>query len=77
MTITVDHVRELLNSDSPDAALVMVGGRPKITTTPAAEDGLLVASRADLWKDRDAPPGEEELRRLAGVLNTTVAELGG
>ncbi|WP_119727562.1 hypothetical protein [Thermomonospora amylolytica] len=77
MTITVDHVRELLGSDSPDATLVLVGGRPKITTTPAAENGLVVASRADLWKDRDTPPGDEDLRRLAEILNTTVSELGG
>ncbi|SEG56331.1 hypothetical protein SAMN04489712_106304 [Thermomonospora echinospora] len=77
MTITVDHVRQLFASDEPGATLVIVAGRPQITSNPAEDDGLVVAGREDLMRGRDTPPGEDELNRLAETLNATVSELGG
>lgn len=77
MTITVDHVRQLLASDAPGATLVIVAGRPRITSSPAEEGGLVVAGRDDLLRGRDTPPDDEELSRLAQSLNATVSELGG
>ncbi|HEX2314494.1 MAG TPA: hypothetical protein VHJ17_12195 [Thermomonospora sp.] len=77
MTITTDHVRRLLDTDAPDAALVLVDGHPEISTAPAAEGVLVVVSRDDLMRDHGQPPGEEEIRDIAQALNTAVTELGG
>jgi hypothetical protein len=75
--ITTEHVRRLLASDTPGAALVIVAGRAKVSATPAEEGGLVVATREDLLKGRNAPPDEARLEALARSLNTAVADQGG
>lgn len=77
MTITADHVRQLLAADSPEATLVIVAGQPKVTSDPAGEGGLTVTGRDDLVKDHGASPGDDELDRIAQTLNATVGQLGG
>jgi hypothetical protein len=79
--ITVDHVRELFAADAPDAALVLVEGRPEVVSD-GETGGFLVARRDDLMRqsgrrDGDGPLSDSELQEIAQALDVSVSELGG
>lgn len=79
MAITAQQLRELFDSDLPDPHLVVVAGKARVVAgPPSEEDGLVVASRADLLAQS---PGEantgEALDQLAQRLDTEVNRLGG
>lgn len=77
-TVTAEHVERLLRTDAPRAALVAVGGRVEVVSSPEASGGLVVAEREDVL--RTLPEGDRSpaaLQRMARALNTAVSELGG
>jgi hypothetical protein len=76
--ITVEHVERLLNAEDPEAALIVIGGRPEVVSAAHATDGLFVTDRQDvLTQIGEGEPGPDDLRRLAEALDTAVSELGG
>lgn len=77
-TVTVEHVERLLNADAPRAALVAVGGRIEVVSSPEASGGMVVAEREDVL--RTLPEGDRSpaaLQKMARALDTAVSELGG
>ncbi|WP_182908930.1 hypothetical protein [Microbispora sp. H13382] len=71
-----DEVRALLESPSPDATLVLVGGRCEVVPEERAE-GLVIASRRDLRSlVGDGPVDDLRLGELADRLDTVARELG-
>lgn len=71
-----DEVRALLESPSPDATLVLVGGRCEIVPEARAE-GLVIASRRDLQVQAgDGPVDDRWLDELADRLDTLARDLG-
>jgi hypothetical protein len=79
VVITAQHLRELFDSDLPDPHLVVVAGEGRVVPGPAgAEDGLVVASRADLLAQSAGwSMTGEALDQLARRLDTEVNSLGG
>jgi hypothetical protein len=79
--ITIDHVRRLFATDAPDAALVVVEGRPEVVSD-AETGGFLVARRDDLMRqsgrrDGDGPLSDSQLQEIAQALDASVSKLGG
>ncbi|MGW5264918.1 hypothetical protein ACWEQG_28410 [Microbispora sp. NPDC004025] len=71
-----DEVRALLESPSPDATLVLVGGRCEIVPEERAE-GLVITSRRDLKSlVGDEPVDDLRLGELADRLDTVARDLG-
>jgi hypothetical protein len=76
--ISAEDVRRLLESDRPDAALMIIGGRPVIASEEGPEGGLSVISRADLLsRAGDRVHSPEGLAEVAAELDVAVRELGG
>ncbi|GAA4214580.1 hypothetical protein [Microbispora amethystogenes] len=72
-----DEVRALLESPSPDATLVLVGGRCEIVPEAQAE-GLVIVSTRDLrFQTGDGPIDDRRVDELADRLDTLARELGG
>ncbi|RDI34668.1 hypothetical protein [Lentzea flaviverrucosa] len=83
MTINDDDLRRLLDSDLPDATLVLVEGRAEVVAardldTDEFRGALQVTTREDL-RSRFAGPDVTgpELRWIAATLGSTVDNLGG
>ncbi|MCG7596431.1 hypothetical protein ACXYX3_13895 [Mycobacterium sp. C3-094] len=83
MTVTSEHVRELLAADS-DAVLVLIGGHAEVVSgTEVGDDAhrgaLEVISRADLLERTGGTTrlDDSELAAQAAALDTAVTELGG
>ncbi|GGO15914.1 hypothetical protein GCM10010116_32010 [Microbispora rosea subsp. aerata] len=71
-----DEVRALLESPSPDATLVLVGGRCEVVPESRAE-GLVIVSRRDLeGVVGDGPMDDRRLGELADQLDTVARDLG-
>lgn len=71
-----DEVRALLESPSPDATLVLVGGRCEVVPESRAE-GLVIVSRRDLeGVVGDGPMDDRRLGELADRLDTVARDLG-
>ncbi|MEV4296715.1 hypothetical protein [Microbispora rosea] len=71
-----DKVRALLESPSPDATLVLVGGRCEVVPESRAE-GLVIASRRDLESRLgDGPVDDRRLGELADQLDVIARDLG-
>jgi hypothetical protein len=79
VAITAEHLTQLFDSDLPDPHLVVAGGQPRVVGGPAGEeDGLVVASRADLLSQHGGhPPEAAALDELAARLDTAVTGMGG
>jgi hypothetical protein len=82
MTIAIDDVRRLLQSDRPDSVLVLVEGRTEVigASQLAAEQyrgALEVVSRDDLVKRLGDAPSEHDLAEQAALLDMAISELGG
>ncbi len=83
MTVTSEHVRELLAAAS-DAVLVVIAGRAEVISgTDSGDDdhrgALEVISRAELLERTggDADLDDSRLAAEAAALDTAVTELGG
>lgn len=83
MTITADDVRSLLDSDLPEASLVLQEGRVHLLggadlRSRRYAGALFVASREQL-RDRflGREPSARELDEVAAGLRTAVSNLGG
>lgn len=77
--IAGSDLRALLDSELPNAALVVVGGRPQIVAGTATDsEGLEVVSRAQ-FLDRSGRTTftSDELDHYAATLSTVVENLGG
>ncbi|MEU7882254.1 hypothetical protein [Microbispora bryophytorum] len=71
-----DEVRALLESPSPDATLVLVGGRCEVVPESRAE-GVVIAGRRDLESLLgDGPVDDRRLGELADRLDTVARDLG-
>jgi hypothetical protein len=82
MTISSDDVRRLLQSDEPDAVLVLVEGRTEVIgggrlATDEYRGALEVIARDDLTKRLGDAPSEHDLAEQAALLDSAVNELGG
>jgi hypothetical protein len=82
MTIAIDDVRRLLQSDRPDSVLVLVEGRTEVigASQLASEQyrgALEVVSRDDLVKRLGDAPSEHDLSEQAALLDMAISELGG
>lgn len=81
--ITEEHVRDLLRPRDDEPVLVVVRGRARVIPASELDTGefrgaLEVASAKDLERRiGTGSPSDQDITTLAGVLNTTVAELGG
>ncbi|GLW25177.1 hypothetical protein Mame01_52190 [Microbispora amethystogenes] len=72
-----DEVRALLESPSPDATLVLVGGRCEIVPKARAEGLVIVSSRDLRIQTGDGPVDDRRVDELADSLDTLARELGG
>ncbi|GGO27941.1 hypothetical protein [Microbispora bryophytorum] len=71
-----DEVRALLESPSPDATLVLVGGRCEVVPESRAE-GVVIVGRRDLESLLgDGPVDDRRLGELADRLDTIARDLG-
>lgn len=83
MSITSDHVKQLLESDDPEAVLVLIEGRVEVITpreieSPQYRGALQVVSRDELIKRTDgADLSQHDLDEQASLLDSTISELGG
>jgi hypothetical protein len=82
MTISIDDVRRLLQSDEPDSVLVLVEGRTDVIgagrlASEPYRGALKVISRDDLVKRLGDAPSEHDLAEQAAQLDMAVNELGG
>jgi hypothetical protein len=82
MTISIDDVRRLLQSDEPDSVLVLVEGRTEVIgagrlASEQYRGALEVISRDDLMKRLGDAPSEHDVAEQAALLDTAVSELGG
>lgn len=81
--ITPEDVERLMESDQPDATLVIVGGRPVVaagaeTAGSDGPEGFVVVSRADLVARAGERLSSAEGRELiAAELDAAVTHLGG
>jgi hypothetical protein len=80
--ISTDDVRRLLQSDEPDAVLVLLEGRAEVIAGGRGDSeqyrgALEVISRSDLVKRLGDAPSEHDVAEQAALLDTTVSELGG
>ena len=81
--ISVEDVQRLLDSDLPDATLVIVGGRPAVVSgdedgASGEASGISVISRADLIAQAgDRLDSEQGLNEVAAELDMVVKQLGG
>ncbi|MDX1887730.1 hypothetical protein [Mycolicibacterium sp. 120270] len=82
MLITSDDVKQLLESDDPEAVLVLIEGRVEVITpreieSPQYRGALQVVSRDELIKRTDgADLCQRDLEEQAALLDSTVSELG-
>ncbi|MEV7397156.1 hypothetical protein [Aeromicrobium sp. NPDC092404] len=81
-TITVEHLRQLLAADAPDAILGLVGGAVEVLEPGQRDDeqhrgALEVVSRSALTERLGDDPGDEQLAAEAEALATSVQQLGG
>ncbi|MBO4271046.1 hypothetical protein [Microbispora triticiradicis] len=72
-----DEVRALLESPSPDATLVLVGGRCEIVPEARAEGLVIVSSRDLRIQTGDGPVDDRRVDELADSLDTLARALGG
>lgn len=83
MVISADAVKQLLDSDDPEAVLVLIEGRAEVVTpreidSPQYRGALEVVSRDELIKRTGgAELSERDLEEQASLLDSTVSELGG
>jgi hypothetical protein len=82
MTISIDDVRRLLQSDEPDSVLVLVEGRTEVIgagrlASEQYRGALEVISRDDLVKRLGDAPSEHDLAEQAALLDSAISELGG
>jgi hypothetical protein len=82
MTISIDDVRRLLQSDEPDSVLVLVEGRTEVIgagrlASEQYRGALEVVSRDDLVKRLGDAPSEHDLAEQAALLDSAISELGG
>jgi hypothetical protein len=82
MTISIDEVRRLLQSDEPDSVLVLVEGRTEVIgagrlASEQYRGALEVISRDDLVKRLGDAPSEHDLAEQAALLDSAISELGG
>ncbi|RBM23521.1 hypothetical protein DI005_03250 [Prauserella sp. PE36] len=83
MRITAEHVRSLLDSGLPEAALALQEGEVLLLSaadldSPRYAGALVVASAAGLRGQLgDRTPSERELEELAAGLEAGVTNLGG
>jgi hypothetical protein len=79
MTVTAQLLQQLFHSDLPDPHLVVEAGEAQIVPTPAdGQEGLVVASRAELLAQGGGrPPSHEELEQLAARLDSAISTMGG
>jgi len=82
MTISIDDVRLLLQSDEPDSVLVLVEGRTEVIgagrlASEQYRGALEVVSRDDLVKRLGDAPSEHDLAEQAALLDSAISELGG
>jgi hypothetical protein len=74
--VGLNEVRALLESPSPDATLVLVGGRCEVVPESRAE-GLVIVGRRDLeGLLGDGPVDDRRLGELADRLDTVARDLG-
>ena len=82
ITVTGDHVRELLNGED-DAVLVLLRGRVEVILSPELDSercrgAMQVVSRRDLRERLSAdPPSPGDLDAVAAALDAMVREQGG
>jgi glycine/D-amino acid oxidase-like deaminating enzyme/nitrite reductase/ring-hydroxylating ferredoxin subunit len=79
--VTAASVRELLDSDTPGATLVVVAGAVRVVAESDVEEGFLVVADRDQLRqtaglDLD-DPSDDALRELAARLDAAVTHLGG
>ncbi|WP_219414554.1 hypothetical protein [Pseudonocardia nigra] len=79
MTIAAEHLTQLFDSDLPDPQLVVEAGEARVVSGSAGEQqGLVVASRADLLEESGGrAPSGEALDQLAARLDSAVTSMGG
>jgi hypothetical protein len=82
MTISIDDVRRLLQSDEQDSVLVLVEGRTEVIgagrlASEQYRGALEVISRDDLVKRVGDAPSEHDLAEQAALLDSAISELGG
>ncbi|MQA98143.1 MAG: hypothetical protein GEV11_27345 [Streptosporangiales bacterium] len=75
-----EHLEKLLESDDPDATLVIIGGRAAVVSAESARSGehadaLLVTSREALIAEFEVV-NKEQLDQLAQRLDVAVSDLG-
>ncbi|MDT5049450.1 MAG: hypothetical protein QOG75_5348 [Mycobacterium sp.] len=82
MTISTDDMRRLLQSELPDAILVLVEGRTEVIgagqlASEPYRGALEVISRDDLMKRLGDAPSEHDVAEQAALLDTAISEMGG
>jgi hypothetical protein len=83
MTISTGDVRELLETEAPEAVLVLVEGRTAVIgagqlASEQYRGALEVISRDDLIKRLGGTePSGHELTEQAAILDSAVSEMGG
>ncbi len=80
MTISIDDVRRLLQSDEPDSVLVLVEGRTEVIgagrlASEQYRGALEVVSRDDLVKRLGDAPSEHDLAEQAALLDSAISEI--
>ncbi|OBJ88658.1 hypothetical protein [Mycobacterium asiaticum] len=83
MTVEVDDVRRLLDSDEADAVLVAIEGRVEVVTpaeldSPDYRGALQIATRQDVLQSAGGTElSDRELAERAEELDVAVRNLGG
>jgi len=81
-TITIDHVRALLDASTGEATLSLIEGRVEVieaaqATKDAYRGALEVISRNDLEDRLSEDPSDTDLATQAEALSAAVQHLGG
>ena len=76
-TITVDHVRSLLEAERGDTALALIAGRVEVVGPDQLAGTLEVISRDELVERVGPAPTDDALAEQAAALTTAVQTLGG
>ncbi len=79
--ISTSHVQQLLESDEPDATMVLIEGRVEVigahSDSDAYRGALTVISRDDLIERIGETPSEHDLAAQTSALDAAVSEMGG
>jgi hypothetical protein len=79
--ISTSHVQQLLESDQPDATLVLIEGRVEVigahSDSAAYRGALTVISRDDLIERIGETPCEHDLVAQTSALDAAITEMGG